>query len=256
MKCHVKSITKSLLHALGYDMTRYPPNPRKGFHDICEANWRTIEFVSKYTMTSPERLDALINAVKYTVNNSLQGDIVECGVWRGGSMLAVAKTLCELNCFDYDLYLYDTYSGMPEPTSYDIRMTGMQAIGKFEDLKIDKDSSDWCYADIEDVKNTLSKTSYPQDKIKFIKGKVQDTLKRNSHNQIAILRLDTDWYESTKHEIEVSFPRLLDKGVLIIDDYGTWKGSKKAIDDYFTTHDINTFLHRIDSTGRLMIKNT
>lgn len=256
MKHHVKSITKSLLHALGYDMSRYPPNPRKGYHDISEENWKTIEFVNGYTMTSPERLNALINAVKYTVNNSLKGDIVECGVWRGGSMLAVAKTLCELNCFDYDLYLYDTYKGMPAPTKHDVRMSGMQAIRKFEDLKIDQDSSDWCNANLEDVKKTLEKASYPLDKIKFMEGKVQNTLKENSHDQISILRLDTDWYESTKHEIEVSFPRLVDKGVLIIDDYGTWKGSKKAIDDYFSTHKVKSFLHRIDSTGRLMIKNT
>ncbi len=82
-----------------------------------------------------------------------------------------------------------------------------------------------------------------------------DTIPKNVPEKISILRLDTDWYESTKHELNNLFPRLVSGGILIIDDYGHFQGSKKAVDEYFEENKISSFLFRIDYTGRLFVKS-
>jgi O-methyltransferase len=112
----------------------------------------------------------------------------------------------------------------------------------------------WCNAPMEGVQNVMSKTGYDRDKIHFVQGKVEDTLPSNSPEKIALLRLDTDWYESTRHELIHLFPLLSIDGVIIIDDYGYWQGAKKAVDEYFEEHNIKILLNRIDETGRIAIK--
>lgn len=93
-------------------------------------------------------------------------------------------------------------------------------------------------------------------KIKFIilKGKVEDTIPNVLPDTISLLRLDTDWYESTKHELTYLYPKLTKKGILLIDDYGYWQGSKKAVDEYIEEEKLSIFLNRIDLSGRLAVK--
>jgi hypothetical protein len=159
---------------------------------------------------------------------------------------------------DRRIYLYDTFEGMSEPTLNDIDLKGISAQIILSDSDInqgkEKDSI-WCIASIEDVEKNLKSTSYPYEYIHLIKGKVENTL-LNSENikDISLLRLDTDWYESTKIEMEELFPKLNKNGVLIIDDYGHWMGAKKAIDEYFSIKKLNYLLYKIDYTGRLLIK--
>jgi O-methyltransferase len=83
---------------------------------------------------------------------------------------------------------------------------------------------------------------------------VEDTIPASVPEQIALLRLDTDWYESTKCELEILFPRLVKGGVIIIDDYGCWQGARKAVDEYFNKNNIAILLNRMDDTGRIGIK--
>ena len=97
-------------------------------------------------------------------------------------------------------------------------------------------------------------TGYPEDKIKLIKGKVEETIPRSIPTHLALLRLDTDWYESTKHELRYLYPLLEAQGILIIDDYGHWQGAKKAVDEYFRTNQDEVSLHRIDFTARALVK--
>jgi O-methyltransferase len=214
-----------------------------------------IEKVRPYTMTSVERLFALIEAVKYVVHNNIEGSIVECGVWKGGSMMAVAETLKKLNATHYPLFLYDTYAGMTAPTDHDKaynKESAADLLGK--DLAIKEESVVWAFSTIEEVKANISKTQYPQNNIRFIEGDVLKTIPAADPGQIALLRLDTDWYESTKHEMEQLYPKLNKSGVLIIDDYGYWKGSRKAVDEYLEANNISIMLNRIDDTGRAAIK--
>ena len=205
-----------------------------------------------YTMTSIERMYALYNAVKYIIQNKIEGDFVECGVWRGGSSMMIALTLTKLGVSERKIYLYDTFEGMSDPTDDDVDFRGGDANSLLKQSVENKENSVWCLADLQDVQNNMTLTKYPMANIKFVKGKVEDTIPQIISNNIALLRLDTDWYESTAHELKYLYPKLLVKGVLIIDDYGHWEGCRKAVDEYFKGNTL--LLNRIDYTGRIAIK--
>jgi len=243
-----------LFRKIGYDIS--PIINNKELRDFSENEFRLINFVKKYTLTSPERMYALIEAVRYVVRNEISGDIVECGVWKGGSMMLAAKTLMELNNTNYDLYLFDTFEGTTKPTDVDEDYLGNSMLATWEKEFEGKEkmSASADYASLKEVQKNLFSTEYSKEKIHFIKGKVEDTIPKNAPEKIAILRLDTDWYESTKCELEHLFPRLSSGGILIIDDYGHFKGSKKAVDEYFVKNEIKYFLNRVDYTGRLIVK--
>lgn len=245
----VKAMVKRLIRRLGFEKTRRLPP------DLDQESIDIIGRVRPYTMTSLERGFALIQAVKYVVRANVPGSIVECGVWRGGSMMAVAYTLQALGQCDKDLYLFDTYEGMARPTDADICHAGKAALMEFELRKTGKDSSAWCYASMEDVRSNLLSTGYDKNRLKFIKGKVEETIPDSAPDQISILRLDTDWYESTRHELIHLYPRLAKGGVLIIDDYGYWQGCRKAVDEYFAQSQAPILLNRVDHTGRIAVKS-
>ena len=124
----------------------------------------------------------------------------------------------------------------------------------FRSQRIDDTQSRWCHATLDDVQHNMRATGYPQERVHYVQGKVKDTLLKQRPRSVACLRLDTDWYESTRHELEHLFPRLASGGVLILDDYGFWAGQKKAVDEYFAAHGITLLLKRIDANARLAIK--
>jgi O-methyltransferase len=223
--------------------------------DFEEMHKSICHKVREYTMTSLERIFGLIEAVKYISKQGIDGDIVECGVWKGGSMMAIAETLLLMNDATRSLYLYDTFEGMPAPTKEDKNFRDQRAdilLKKEESFK-DK-SSVWAYRALEKVQQAMDLTNYNSSLIHFIKGKVEDTIPQTLPNKIALLRLDTDWYESTKHELRYLFPLLASGGVVIIDDYGFWKGARKAVDEYFEENCIRILLNRMDETGRIAVK--
>lgn len=234
------------INLVRYQETNYPTDLTSTNLEICKA-------VKSYTMTSPERINALIDAVKYVVENKIDGAMVECGVWKGGSTMAIAIALKKYRDENRDLYLYDTFAGMSAPSDADISIDGDKAQVEFEKTKISQNSSNWCLSNLDEVKQNVFSTGYPQDKINFIEGKVEDTIPGKMPEKIALLRLDTDWYESTKHELTHLFPLLQQNAVLIIDDYGYWEGAKKAVDEYIAEKNICILLNRIDNTGRIAI---
>lgn len=249
----VRPRIKKLQSTMGIKRTRervvkLPP-------DFDEQTTRIFNTVNPYTMTSPERIAALVEAVRYVVANKIAGDFVECGVWRGGSSMAAALALKELGDESRELWLYDTYEGMSAPTEEDVDIAGQTADKKFTQRQLTEDSSEWCRSPIDDVRQNLQSTGYPADKMHFIKGKVEETIPEEiPAGPIAILRLDTDWYESTRHEMEHLYPRLLKDGVLILDDYGYWQGARKAVDEYFAAHGIRPLMGRVDTDGRMLLK--
>jgi O-methyltransferase len=249
----IKKLIKNSFKALGFDVTRvsqFSDFPR----DFKEDEINIIRQVRKYTLTSNERLYTLIHAVQYLIKNNISGDIVECGVWKGGSIMAAIKSLQGSNDKGREIYLYDTFEGMVAPTDKDTKIDGTIAQEAFEKYEINKNSSTWCRSDIEEVQEAIYSTGYDRSKIHFVKGKVEETIPRTIPEKIALLRLDTDWYESTKHELVHLFPRLVSGGVLILDDYGSWFGARKAVDEYIAEHNIKILLCRIDNTGRVAIK--
>ncbi|MEU2677692.1 TylF/MycF/NovP-related O-methyltransferase [Streptomyces sp. NPDC007107] len=210
-----------------------------------------IRAVKPYTMTSPERLNAFVLATRHVVRHGIPGDIVECGVWRGGSMQACAKTLLSLGETDRDLHLFDTYEGMTPPTAEDLRRDGRPAQELLDAQG--KDRPIWAVASLEDVRAGFEQVPYPKDRIHYVQGKVEDTVPEQAPEQISILRLDTDWYASTKHELTHLYSRLVSGGVLLIDDYGYWQGSRQAVDEFLEETGERLLLLRMDE-GRIAVK--
>lgn len=206
-----------------------------------------------FTITSVERMYSLYKAVEYIAAHKIPGDVVECGVYKGGSSMLCAYTLSALHITDKNIYLYDTFEGMSKPTERDKTHFNASAMGHWEDHQ-KGEINKWCYAPLEAVKKNMVATGYPLDKMKFIKGKVEETIPQTIPDQISLLRLDTDWYESTYHELQHLFRRLSSQGVIIIDDYGHWKGAREAADKFFKENNVKILLNRIDYTGRIGIK--
>lgn len=208
--------------------------------------------VNGYTMTSKLKRNALIAAVRYIHERGIPGSIVECGVWKGGSMMAAAYTLIELGEPERNLYLFDTFEGMPPPSDIDVRADNTSAAHLL--ATTGQDDAFWAVGPLETVRAAMTSTAYPSELIHYIVGRVEDTLPEEAPQQIALLRLDTDWYESTRHELVHMYDRLVPGGVLIIDDYGYWKGSRQAVDEFFSTRP-RPLLIPLDDGGRLVIKN-
>jgi O-methyltransferase len=226
---------------------RPPPFPR--FYDD-EAR-AVIRAVRPWTMTSNEKLFALVVAVRYVVDHGVRGDIVECGVWRGGSMQAIARILAARGVTDRELHLFDTFEGMPPPTQEDVRQGGPPAAELLATRP--RTAKVWAIADLEDVRAGMAQIPYPANRIHYHQGLVEETIPDGAPEQIALLRLDTDWYASTKHELEHLYERVPSGGVVIIDDYDYWEGSRKAVDEFVAGTGARLLLAPMGS-GRIAIK--
>lgn len=252
----MKTLVKKIFRTMGYDIvprrwSEVPEYKNKGFD---EGFFPLYQQCSEHTMTSVEKMFALYRAVNYLDSNRIDGDIVECGVAAGGSMMLAALTSITNNNLDRHIWLYDTYAGMPEPTEKDVNYRGDKAKTQWQASQME-DHNQWCYASLDSVQANMESIGYPLDNLHFIKGKVEDTIPSQKPGKIALLRLDTDWYASTKHELENLYPLLSEGGILIIDDYGHWEGCREATDEFFKHLDGQIpLLNRIDRLGVMAIK--
>lgn len=221
--------------------------------DLDKAFFPIAEQVRPFTMTSFERMFALYKSVEYIVKAGIPGDMLECGVWRGGSMMLVAKTLLSLGDTSRTLHLFDTFEGHPRPDpSEDIDLHGNRVVDEWQAYRKSDESSEWAYASLKEVRANMKSTGYPFDKIVFVKGMVEKTAAANAPAQLAMARLDTDWYWSARIGLETFWPRLSRKGVLIVDDYGHYPSQRKAVDEFFANNPV--LLHRIDYSCRTVVK--
>lgn len=202
-----------------------------------------ISIVYNNTMCSKLRVKALTKAIHYIVDNDVPGDFVECGTWRGGLAALMLHYIRKTE--DKRLYIYDTFEGMPEPGENDCGTSKR---------KYQENKGDWCKADIDIVKSVLQQVdpSY-SDLCYLVKGKVEDTLDSITPQTVALARLDTDWYESTKKELEVLYPRVQPRGYVLIDDYTDWNGCRQAVDEYLATIDKATYTSEVVD-GSLVIQ--
>ena len=229
------------------------------FDALSAADRALIEPARPYTMTSVARLQANVDAVRYVHARRLPGAIVECGVWRGGSVMAMILTLQSLGETERDVFLFDTFEGMTAPTEHDVSPVDGSALVDWNEAELRNERA-WSEVfgsevfDEQSVRDTLLSTGYPAERIHLCKGPVEETVPDQAPSEIALLRLDTDWYESTRHELVHLYPRLAVGGVLIIDDYGHWEGCARAVDEYMSEKGISLLLNRTDYTGRMAIK--
>jgi len=254
-----KAGLQSTLRSLGFELRRYHVGiqfrHRDSIADIDDATRELFKYVESFTMTGIEDIAVLRQAVEYIVRHDIPGDIVECGVWKGGSMMAIARTLIEHGDATRALYLCDTFSGMTTPTSVDKDFLGIDAQEQMDDaIPLKSTAHIWAVAPLDAVKRAMSATGYDQARIQYVRGRVEDTLPCSAPEAIALLRLDTDWFESTYHEMLHLFPRLVRGGVLIVDDYGHWKGSRLAVDKYLQETKTQLLLNRINYSARIAVK--
>ena len=223
---------------------------KKNIPEIDEESKRLIESIGEHSLTPFIRRWTLIKSLHYINKKKLIGDIVECGIWRGGNLFLAKKIQDKYpNELKRKLYGFDTFEGMPKPSFHD----GVKINEVFQNFK--NRNLPWTKASLDDVKNSTNFFFNEVDDFNFIKGMVEDTLmnKKNLPNKISLLRLDTDLYESTKIELNILYPLLVEKGVLIIDDYGDFPGCRKAVDEYFL--DKNVLMTSVDKSCRLIVKN-
>lgn len=250
----MKRIINQMLFKFGYQISKV--RSKSAFPSDIESNtafMQKYQTCSRFTMTSVYRMYALFQATEYISRQKIGGDIVECGVWKGGSAMMIAQTLASMSDVRRQILLYDTYEGMPEPTDLDIDRLGRVAKSKWNESRTESYNA-WCYAPLDEVKSNLSRTQYPPERLLFVKGKVEDTIPTTVPQQIALLRLDTDWYQSTYHELTHLFPLVIRGGVIIIDDYNHWQGQRKAVDQYFSENNVQIALVRIDKGGVIGVK--
>jgi O-methyltransferase len=216
------------------------------FHKIWER-------CQSFTMTSMARGYALFKAAEYITRTGVNGELVECGVWKGGSAMVMAMAMRHFGDSSRTLHLFDTFAGMTSPGGFDrSAASGQLVFDRWNLNRRDDGENNWARVTVDEVKTNLALTGYPQDKIVLHVGDVAETLPSVSLPAIAMLRLDTDFYESTKIELDHLYPNVARGGFVIVDDYGHFLGARKAVDEYLKSTASVPFLHRLDYTGRLI----
>ena len=215
--------------------------------------------VRGFTMSTPELCYALFQAVEHIRTSGVEGAIVESGVWRGGNVALCTLALLAGGDASRDLYLFDTFDwSWPDLTQWDTKHGEGTAAERNAALEKRRNApEEWLDAQgvsEAKVRDFIVATGYPPEKIHTIKGFVQDTIPEHAPEKIALLRLDTDMYESTYHELVHLYPRLVSGGILFIDDYPTERGCVKAVEQYFAEAGSRPFLSRIETQGRIAVK--
>jgi O-methyltransferase len=226
------------------DAFAIPPDCDPATAGICER-------VRPYTLTPPPRVMALCEAVRHLERAGIDGPIVECGVWRGGSMMAAALTLLELGSTERELLMFDTFTEIPRPDERDTHMSGT-AGPEFFDRVVAAAPDVYGLLPLDRVRELLESTGYPRDRLRFVPGMVEDTIPAQAPERIALLRLDTDWYRSTIHELRHLYPRVVSGGIVIVDDYGEFAGARDAVDEYLAEDGRSVLLNRVDFSCRLI----
>lgn len=250
----VADAVNRVLRPLGIEVSKIPPRDHVP-HDMDEEFRPLYEQVLPYSMTPVEGLYAVYKAASYIAASGIPGDVVECGVWRGGASMLAALTFLRMADTERTLFLYDTFAGMTEPTQLDREVGTERAVYEKWQRSQRDDFNTWCYAPIEEVRANLERTGYPHERMRFVRGPVEETIPATVPSSIALLRLDTDWFESTYHELVHLFPRLVSGGVLIVDDYGQWAGAREAVDRYVRENGCRILLVRIPRGGCIAVKN-
>lgn len=246
----MKSLIKTIFAQFGYEIRSGRVEDR--YFDFDKPFFDMFEKCNVYTKTPLDRMYALYKAIEYICSNNIPGAFVECGVWKGGSCMLAAYAFKHYGDTDRKIVMYDTFEGTTEPTGIDVQArTGVSAnallVGKNKERFI-------AYAPLDEVKENMRKTRYPEDQLLFVKGPVEHTIPSSIPGRIALLRLDTDWYESTFHELKHLYPLLSHGGVIILDDYGAFEGARKAVDEYFTEYEPMPLLNRVDFACRIGVK--
>jgi len=196
--------------------------------------------VRGHTMCSVARLRGLHEALKWVAASRLDGDVVECGCARGGSAALLALTLRQLG-EQRNLWLFDTFEGLPAPSVDD------------PDREIAELYTGSCLGQLDEVRDSFHAWGIANG-VQFVKGLFQDTIPQSTIGPIALLHIDGDWYDSVKVCLEELYDKVVPGGIIQFDDYGYWKGARKAVDEFFMQRKISVRLKKLDYSGRSLQK--
>ncbi|MBI4947284.1 MAG: class I SAM-dependent methyltransferase [Bacteroidetes bacterium] len=266
----IKSSIRVMAKAFGFEIRRFKKvipqkeNSYMGFDLEVEA-YSNIELIRPYTMLTYPRLVTLFQQVVFCERNKIEGCFVECGTWKGGAVGLMALANLKNNTIRRHIHLFDSFEGIPEP---DELVDGARALNEVRSVKgetkgrlVAVKNLYETFADgigtLEINKKLMEEViGYDKSFLHYHKGWFQDTVPKDALTvgKIAILRLDGDWYASTKVCLDHLFDNVVSGGFVIIDDYGTYEGCKKAVDEFMQSKNIKSFLIHIDASARYFIK--
>ena len=247
------------LSSYGYQIKRLSSDLEQFNEDFVGS--QILEFAYKRSMQTRDSLYNLWLIGEYLEANKIKGDIVECGVWRGASIQLLTGQSLFMKWPSREFYMFDTFSGMTEPTFHDVRLKDKipaHILGWKHNLETTGAShlkGIPAYATLQDVKNGFSELGVDENHLNFIQGDVLATIPKFGPSEISLLRIDTDWYESTKHILEHFYPRLVTGGVLILDDFDYWEGAREATVEFFNARGLSPLLIRQGGGGRIYVKS-
>ncbi len=206
--------------------------------DSLQLQWLLWK-VRKYTMVQRPRLRTLYHLAREIDRIPISGDIVECGVYNGGSagMLAFASRHSQP---PRDLWLFDSFEGLPEASAMD----GVRA----------RDRRGTCAGDPHKVRQLMHTLGIAQARLHIIKGWFQDTFPTIQIERIALLHIDADWYESVRLCLQWFYDFVEPSGFVVLDDYGHWPGCRAAVDEFVAQRRLDVALIQVDYTGHYFQK--
>lgn len=204
---------------------------------------RVFEKYCDFTMIDkPLYVDNLLVAER---TKGLAGDVVECGVWRGGMSAGLAEVLGP----DRMYYLFDSFEGLPPAQEIDGAVAQRWQADTASPAYFDN-----CRAEMEFAREAMTRASV---RFECIKGWFEDTIPQfRGTDSISLLRLDGDWYDSTMVCLEHFFPRVVDHGIVLIDDYHTWTGCSRAVHDYLAATRSASRIHQSPAGVAYIVKRT
>lgn len=260
----MKKVIKKSFNLLGLDIVKIKQenSSKHQFPHDLDDNFVSLFNKNKHLLGGfTPKLYTTYKITEYLTKNQIPGDFIECGVYKGRQIVMMALTLLKYGDSKREIYLYDTFSGMTKPGEKDFKKhrpqveTSQKNLSKWKNMQ-NEDHNLYCYAPMDLVKKNVFETGYPKDKIHFEKGDVLKTIPNSSHEKISFLRLDTDWYELTKHELFHLYPLVVSNGVVSIDDYGSWQGAREAIDEFFLSEKFCPLLFRTGPSERAFVKSS
>jgi hypothetical protein len=220
----------------GQSLEHIPGRRRESFPEITDdVFWGLYAIASPFSLLHVTGFYNVYQSITYINNNNLQGDFVECGCFLGGVGIFMALLLKHLNMADRTIWLLDTFEGFPDgqEDDYVVGRTSVKSV-RFPNFR-------------QHVVDNFTHCGAQSGHLRFVEGLVEETLPDLDIHTVALLRLDTDFYMSTKAELECLYRRLVPGGVLIVDDYGIFQGARRATDEFLARLPVRPLLNRIDN---------
>jgi O-methyltransferase/8-demethyl-8-(2,3-dimethoxy-alpha-L-rhamnosyl)tetracenomycin-C 4'-O-methyltransferase len=193
-----------------------------------------------HSMVGTLRLENVRTLTETILHENIPGDLIETGVWRGGSCILMRGILRAYGVRDRQIYVCDSFEGLPPPDDANYPSDAGLDLSKYPQLAVS----------VQEVTDNFRNYGLLDDQVSFVKGWFKDTLSHLEAERFALLRLDGDLYESTIQSLTALYPRLSVGGFIIIDDYGGLTACRRAVEDYRAEFGIDDPLQEIDWTGR------